>query len=41
MEIEDAPASGSSPSSGLLVGILIVAALVGGGVAVWLIREPK
>lgn len=31
----------SSNSSGLLVGILIVAAFVGGGVAVWLIRDPN
>ncbi|HMX75056.1 MAG TPA: CAP domain-containing protein [Anaerolineales bacterium] len=31
----------SSNSSGLLVGILVVAALVGGGVAVWLIRDPN
>jgi LysM repeat protein len=30
-----------SPSSGLLVGLLIVAALMGGGVAVWLIRDPN
>jgi len=40
VEVEDAPAT-SSASPGLLIGILIVAALVGGGVAVWLIREPK
>jgi LysM repeat protein len=31
----------TAPTSSLLVGILIIAALVGGGVAVWLIREPK
>lgn len=29
------------PSSKLLVGLLIVAAFVGGGVAVWLIRDPN
>ena len=29
------------PSSKLLVGLLIVAAFVGGGVAVWLIRDPS
>ncbi len=40
VEIEENSASGSR-SSGLLVGILIVAALIGGGVAVWLIREPN
>ena len=28
-------------SSSLLIGILIIAAFVGGGVAVWLIRDPK
>jgi len=37
----ETPAStGASPSK-LLVGILIVAALVGAGVAVWLIRDPN
>ncbi|MBI5351593.1 MAG: LysM peptidoglycan-binding domain-containing protein [Chloroflexi bacterium] len=35
------PASTSSSPSKLLVGILIVAALVGAGVAVWLIRDPN
>jgi hypothetical protein len=25
----------------LLIGILVIAALVGGGVAVWLIRDPN
>ena len=34
------PASNSA-SSRLLVGILIIAAFVGGGVAVWLIRDPN
>lgn len=34
------PAS-NPPSSKLLVGLLIVAAFVGGGVAVWLIRDPN
>jgi uncharacterized protein YkwD/LysM repeat protein len=38
--VEEAPASNSS-SSKLLIGILIMAALVGGGVAVWLIRDPN
>jgi len=37
---EDKASSGTA-SSGLLVGILIVAAFVGGGVAVWLIRDPN
>lgn len=32
---------GETASSGWLVGILILATLIGGGVAVWLIREPK
>ncbi len=40
IEIEQTSANGS-PSSSLLVGILIAAILIGGGVAVWLIREPK
>lgn len=31
----------AKPSSGWLIGLLIVAALVGGGVAVWLIRDPN
>jgi len=30
-----------APSSGFLVGLLIVAAFVGGGIAVWLIRDPN
>lgn len=34
-------ASASNSSSSLLIGILIVAIFIGGGVAVWLIREPK
>lgn len=33
--------SSAAPISSLLVGILIIAAFVGGGVAVWLIRDPK
>jgi LysM repeat protein len=37
----ESPASSGAPSSGLLVGILIVAAFIGGGVAVWLIRDPN
>lgn len=37
----DTSAPKKSPSSGLLIGILIIAAFVGGGVAVWLIRDPK
>lgn len=32
---------GETAPSGWLVGVLILAALIGGGVAVWLIREPK
>ncbi len=36
-----APESPSNASSGFLVGILIFAALIGGGVAVWLIRDPN
>ncbi|MDD2922095.1 MAG: CAP domain-containing protein [Anaerolineales bacterium] len=36
-----APAPPSKNSSGLLVGVLIFAALIGGGVAVWLIRDPN
>lgn len=39
VEVE-APAS-TAASSKLLVGILIIAAFVGGGVAVWLIRDPN
>jgi LysM repeat protein len=31
----------TSPNSKLLVGILIFAAFIGAGVAVWLIRDPK
>ena len=31
----------NAQSSKLLVGILIFAAFVGAGVAVWLIRDPK
>lgn len=38
--VEDAPVSKSS-SSKLLIGILIIAAFVGGGAAVWLIRDPN
>jgi uncharacterized protein YkwD/LysM repeat protein len=37
----EAPPTNTSSSSKLLVGILIVAAFVGGGVAVWLIRDPN
>lgn len=36
-----APESSSNNASGLLVGILIFAALIGGGIAVWLIRDPS
>lgn len=39
--VEDVPASSNPASSKMLVGILIVAAFVGGGVAVWLIRDPN
>jgi len=35
------PASNSVSSSRLLIGVLIIAAFVGGGVAVWLIRDPN
>lgn len=38
-EIQSKPVSATS--SQMLVGVLIVAALVGGGVAVWLIRDPN
>jgi uncharacterized protein YkwD len=38
IKIEKIPASTSSK---LLIGILISAALIGGGVAVWLIRDPN
>jgi hypothetical protein len=38
--MEEAPPT-NAPSSRLLVGLLIVAAIVGGGVAVWLIRDPN
>jgi uncharacterized protein YkwD/LysM repeat protein len=37
---EESPASKPS-SSKLLIGLLIIAAFVGGGVAVWLIRDPN
>ena len=40
IEVKETPASNSG-SSKLLVGILIIAAFVGGGVAVWLIRDPS
>jgi uncharacterized protein YkwD/LysM repeat protein len=37
-----AESSGSAPvSSKFLIGLLIIAAFVGGGVAVWLIRDPN
>jgi uncharacterized protein YkwD/LysM repeat protein len=39
--LEDVPVSSNPASSKLLVGILIIAAFVGGGVAVWLIRDPN
>ncbi len=38
---DDAVPASNSGSSTLLVGLLIVAAFVGGGVAVWLIRDPN
>jgi LysM repeat protein len=38
--VESVPASNPA-SSKLLIGILIIAAFVGGGVAVWLIRDPN
>jgi LysM repeat protein len=38
---ESAPASFSPASSKFLIGLLIIAAFVGGGVAVWLIRDPN
>ena len=37
----DAPSAPNASSSKLLVGILIFAAFVGAGVAVWLIRDPN
>jgi uncharacterized protein YkwD/LysM repeat protein len=37
---QDAPPSNPAPSK-LLIGILIIAAFVGGGIAVWLIRDPN
>ena len=37
----EAPVATGASSSKLLIGLLIVAALVGAGVAVWLIRDPK
>jgi uncharacterized protein YkwD/LysM repeat protein len=40
VEVEKTSPSNSG-SSKLLVGILIIAAFVGGGVAVWLIRDPN
>ncbi len=40
-EVEDAAPNSNPPASGLLVGILIFAAFIGGGVAVWLIRDPN
>jgi LysM repeat protein len=36
-----APEFSSNSSSGLWIGILIVAALISGGVAVWIIRDPN
>jgi LysM repeat protein len=41
VEIEKESSEANSASSKLLVGILIIAAFVGGGVAVWLIRDPN
>jgi len=41
VDADVASAPTSSSSSKLLVGILIIAAFVGGGVAVWLIRDPN
>ena len=38
--MEEAPPA-NAPSSKFLVGLLIVAAFVGGGVAIWLIRDPN
>ena len=40
-EIKEKTSASNSGSSNLLVGILIITAFVGGGVAVWLIRDPK
>jgi uncharacterized protein YkwD len=40
-EIKEKTSASNSGSSKLLVGILIIAAFVGGGVAVWLIRDPN
>jgi len=41
VDADVASAPVNSSSSKLLVGILIIAAFVGGGVAVWLIRDPN
>jgi hypothetical protein len=38
---EQLPSTPKANSSKLLVGILIIAAFVGAGVAVWLIRDPN
>jgi LysM repeat protein len=40
-QTEDVRVPSSPASSKLLVGILIIAAFVGGGIAVWLIRDPS
>jgi LysM repeat protein len=41
VEVEEKTAASNPASSKLLIGILIIVAFVGGGVAVWLIRDPK
>jgi len=38
---QDVPAPSKPTSSKLLIGLLIIASFVGGGVAVWLIRDPN
>lgn len=41
VEVKEKPSATTSGSSKLLIGMLIIAVLVGGGVAVWLIRDPN
>jgi LysM repeat protein len=41
VEVKRKTSTSNPTSSNLLVGILIIVAFVGGGVAVWLIRDPK
>jgi len=41
LAVEDKPSTPAPSSSKMLIGILIIAIFVGGGVAVWLIRDPN